>query len=102
RTALTIAPRMVGEIRHLTRAKPEARDVVKMKVLKLERSDRRLAALQAVGFVLTAGHQLRRDHRLENGTQRRVDSGIELPRFDRPPNEVLNQRLRHRGVHMIV
>ena len=54
-TALTIAPRPMGEIRRLARPKTEARDVIEMEVLKLERPDGRLAVLQLVCVAVATG-----------------------------------------------
>ena len=89
-----------GQERDLRRAEAVAQDVEEVEVLQRVRADLGLAALHLL--VLAGRHELRGDLGVEHVEQHLVDLVVELLRRRHPPDQVLDQRLRHAGVDVVV
>ena len=96
----SVAPRVPREEGDLRGSRAESRDVVEVEVLQLIGTDLRLRALQLLVFA--RGHQLRRDLGVEDREECLRCLGVELPRLHHPTHQVLDQRFRHRGVHVVM
>ena len=92
-------PRARGT-RPCARAIAEAAQVVQVEVLQFVRADHRFRRMHR----LLAGrrHQPGEIRRLDDAGQHRASSSVELPRRDQPAHQVLDKRLRHRRVHVVV
>ena len=101
--ACRIAPGVLGQERDLRGAEPVAQHVEEREVLQRVRPDRRLAALHGlVVAVVSTGHELGGDLGVEHVGEHVTHLGRELPRRHHPPDQVLDQRLRHARVDVVV
>lgn len=101
--ALVAVPRVISKEGHLARTQTEPAGVIQVEVLQLEWTNRHLRGLRwrAIRVSLT-GHQFRRDLSLENRFERRIRPVVELLRHDHPSDQMLNQGLRYRSIHVVV
>ena len=108
RAVRPVAPGFVGQVGDFGGAEAVAGEVVEVEVLQLVGADFLLRALQRrIGRVAGiriggVGDQLRGDFGVYDGLNNRPGSGAKLFGGDDPAQEVLNQRLGHGGVDIVV
>ena len=95
-----VVPGVPGEKRDLGRPKSIAQHIEQREVLERVGTDCGFAALDL--FALAHRHQLRGDLGVEYRRQGIAHLGVELPRADHPPDEMLDQGFRHATVDVVV
>ena len=101
-SVVAIVPRVVSEEGDLARPVTEAHRVVEEEVVQLVGADDALGVGARTVRTAVGRDQLGADLGLEHGAQRLAHLRRVLLRIDRPADQELDQRLRHRGVDGIV
>ena len=95
-----VAPGLQRQEGDLRRAEAIAQRVEQVEILQRIGADLGLGALDRAAF--RRRDQLRRDLGLEDRVEHRRDLRIEVARGTRPTDQVLDQRLRHAGIDVVV